>query len=236
MQSANSPITVITGDYTINETGVTTTPATTLDDWTTTVDCGTPTSNGRSTTVSVAANSNVVCTFTNTKHVVAQRTIGYWANWNSCSGGEQTQAQANPPSFWLDLYIGSVSIGNVLMDTCPHARYILQKRDFTGANMSSDGAYNMGAQLLGAKLNVAAGADQCTIANQAIAAGDALLIAIGFDGTGSPSLPSGNQPTLVQQRRAYANTLASILDQYNNLTESGKVCSQIVPSSLPAAP
>ena len=78
--------------------------------------------------------------------------------------------------------------------------------------MASDPAYNMAAQLLAARLNIAAGAGSCTAANQAIADGQALLDLINFNGTGNYK----NSMTAPQQ--ASANTIAGILDDYNNNT------------------
>jgi hypothetical protein len=71
----------------------------------------------------------------------------------------------------------------------------------------------MGAQLLAAKLNYSAGAKQCTAATTNIAAGQALLVSIGFTGSGASKM------TALQASQA--NALATKLDQYNNNNPAG---------------
>ena len=149
------------------------------------------------------------------------RTIGYWKNWSSCDGkGNQA------PSLDLNLpqLIGILPLagGNPSPD-CLKAISILNKSDWkTGKKMASDPAYNMAAQLLGAMLNVTAGAGTCANSTQAIASGQALLVAIGFNGTGS------YQSKMTATQITVANTLAGILDAYN---QDNSVC-----SSLPTPP
>ena len=66
----------------------------------------------------------------------------------------------------------------------------------------------MAAQLLAAKLNVTAGAGTCSAATTAIADGQALLVAIAFDGLTHARMTSA--------QTTQANTLATTLDRYNN--------------------
>ena len=150
------------------------------------------------------------------------RTIGYWKNWSSCDGkGKQA------PS--LDLALPQ-TVGDLLLAGngtspaagCTNAVEILDKSTLDGKKMASDPAYNLAAQLLGAKLNVQAGAGTCPNSTLAIASAQALLDQINFNGTGSYK----NQMTDTQI--ALAQTLASILDAYN---QDNSVC-----ASLPLPP
>jgi hypothetical protein len=138
---------------------------------------------------------------------VGTRTIGYWKNWASCStsGGNQTPV--------LDQTIaaagGSIQIGNLSVSSCTTAIRILNKSDVvTGQKRAADPAYNLAAQLLGAKLNLVAGSSACTAVTTAVGSAQALLVAINFTGTG----PS----TMTAAQAALANTLATTLDNYNN--------------------
>jgi hypothetical protein len=82
----------------------------------------------------------------------------------------------------------------------------------TGKKQASDPAYNLFAQYFAAKLNYAAGAQQCPLATTAIADAQALLDAINFTGTGT------YKNTMTDAQKTQANTLAGILDSYNNNT------------------
>jgi len=151
------------------------------------------------------------------------RTIGYWKNWSSCDGhGNQAHSlDQNLPQTIGDLTLA----GGDPSPDCLKAIAILDKSDYkSGKKMASDPAYNMAAQLLGAMLNVTAGAGTCANSTLAIASGQALLDQIGFDGTGTyANKMSATQITV-------ANTLAGILDAYN---QDNSVCSSLpVPPSI----
>jgi hypothetical protein len=91
---------------------------------------------------------------------------------------------------------------------------ILDQRDLdSGRKRASDAAYTLAMHLLAAKLNLAAGAETCSGVVDAVAAGDALLQSIGFDGTGSYLRPKD-----AEYQTALA--LAATLDEYNN----GNLC------------
>jgi hypothetical protein len=148
------------------------------------------------------------------------RTIGYWKNWNTCTGGNQAATAAElggPDEGWYivdDLLedpgytIGALTLG---AGDCEIAVLILDKRKLSGNNkkMASDAAYNMAAQLLAAQLNYSAGAEQCVDATTAIAEGQALLASIGFDGTANYLRPNNAEYGL-------AIDLGYQLDEYNN--------------------
>ena len=139
------------------------------------------------------------------------RTIGFWKNWTSCDGkgGQSPVTDAVLASFAG----GGTSIGDLFVNTCSEAVAILDKSQLNGTKMASDAAYGLAAQLLAAKLNVQADAVACGGATGAIADGQALLDAIGFDGTGTYLKSSSANRTL-------ALAIAGTLDDYNN----GNLC------------
>ena len=150
-----------------------------------------------------------------------QRTPGYWKNWSSCTGGNQYEhATTGDPDgeFWAldELLIEEygITIGSLMLDggeeDCEDAVNILSNRDIeTGKNKAKDAAYRLARQLLAAQLNYAAGAGQCQEATDAIADAEALLVSIGFDGTGNYLRPRDDE-------YEDAVDLAYTLDQYNN--------------------
>ncbi len=152
------------------------------------------------------------------------RTIGYWKNWSSCSNGNQ-YAKALERGDWDRTLDGNLpqTIGDLVLNgalfadqpalDCEDARRILDKRAINNRKkMANDAAYGLAAQLLAAKLNIQANAKTCADANTAIADGQALLEAIGFDGTGSYLTSKVGDPG----DRADALALAETLDDYNN--------------------
>jgi uncharacterized repeat protein (TIGR01451 family) len=166
------------------------------------------------------------------------RTIGYWKNWNTCTGGNQAQTAAKNGGaaagfFLLDNVLNSpgIKIGNYTIPGagtvesgtnktgCQIAVLLLGKSDkSTGKSKSSDAAYELAAQLIAAKANVTAGAEQCSALNQAILDADALLASIYFNGTGD-YLGSKVKGALATKRTQALN-LANTLDRYNN----GNLC------------
>ena len=145
------------------------------------------------------------------------RTIGFWKNWNSCTGGNQpATAAANGGAaagwFILDDLLNNpgYTIGALQLDgaDCEDAVNILDKRSIDdGKKRASDGAYNLASQLLAAQLNLSAGAETCQEVVDAVNAAQTLLAGIGFDGTGN---------YLKGKQAGDANELAAILDAYNN--------------------
>lgn len=152
------------------------------------------------------------------------RTIGYWKNWASCSPGRQAPvldyvlsrfgfARAAPPSPLpspLPAITTGVTFGGasgLVIDTCQEAVNVLNKSTTGGVKKASHPAYNMAAQLLAVKLNLQAGADPSCI-EPYVAEAEQLLIAIGFNGTGSPGYSTTQGSRM--------NTLATYFDRYNN--------------------
>ena len=172
------------------------------------------------------------------------RTIGYWKNWNTCTGGNQANTAASnggPAAGWyildnllnnpgyhlgpangaglhLDGNPANVLTGSLYTPTdCIAAVRILDKSRITdGRKLASDGAYNLAAQLMAALLNLSAGAETCSQVNAAVNSAQSLLVTIGFNGTAQSYLKS-NQPLY-----GTANSLAATLDTYNN----GNLCGQ----------
>lgn len=145
------------------------------------------------------------------------RTIGYWKNWNNCTGGNQAAvAQKNggaAAGFFILENLLPQTVGDFNVTTCAQGIKVLGKQDQSGANMSKDAAYELAAQLLAAKLNLAADAETCAAQNTAVLDGQALLHQITFTGSGSYLVKSSTN-------RTKALDLASKLDKYNN----GNLC------------
>jgi hypothetical protein len=168
------------------------------------------------------------------------RTIGYWKNWDSCSGGGQvnTAIENGGPTPIERLASGNALLDDVLQapgitigvltliadddvfdcdEGTEDARSILDKRDInTRKKKSRDAAYGLASQLLAAIANDTAGAGVCAEAGQAVVDGQMLLADIGFDGSGDYFARRVKQ--IAGHTANEANTLAGILDSYNNGT------------------
>jgi len=145
-------------------------------------------------------------------------TIGYWKNWASCSKSsgnkkpvlDQTLAKTEPTGIPVGLLTlhGSTATPNVA-PSCQAAVNLLNKSTVnTAAKKSSDPAFNLAAQYVGAELNMAAGAGACTAAVKAMTDAQALLTAINFNGN--------THTKLTAAQTSQANSLATTLDNYNN--------------------
>jgi hypothetical protein len=150
------------------------------------------------------------------------RTIGYWKNWSSCPNGGGNQYQkaidAGHPEQTLDGNLSSIfPIGNITTLTTCQAVNLLNKNAIDGSSRAGDPIYNFVAQLVGAKLNVAAGAGTCAALNTALGDAQTLLLAISFDGTGSYKAKNA----LTDAQRATAVSLNTILTSYNEGTLGG---------------
>jgi Prealbumin-like fold domain len=171
--------------------------------------------------------------FTNTPPPGGEaRTIGYWKNWSSCTGGQQypTALARNEWDRTLDgnlpqtvglLILAGAPGPNQPSPDCQKAVNILDKRSTTGsgipvvyAKKANDAAYSLAAQLLAALLNKSADAGSCPAADAAITAAQSLLVSINFNGTGDYLGPKTTNVTLRNQALA----LAATLDSYNNNT------------------
>lgn len=194
------------GTYTLCELAVPAGTHSTLEDQGGTVN---PTTGDVCLTFVLAAGESRAFRIDNQLPGGGQRTIGYWRNWSSCSGTgkDRVAMAARTGNHLMDEFLPQ-TLGSWTVDTCQKGNAVL-------SSASAKYAENqLAAQLLAAKLNVAAGASTCTSVNNAIAHGDALLSGIGYDGPPNSTVGS-NHP----QRADFLST-ANLLDRYNN----GLVC------------
>jgi uncharacterized repeat protein (TIGR01451 family) len=147
------------------------------------------------------------------------RTIGYWKNWNRCTTGNQAAtAQKNggaASGFFLAEDLLPQLIGDIPVTGCQGAVRLLSKQDQNGKSKSSDAAYELGAQLLAARFNLAAGAETCAAVQQVVLDGQSLLDQVNFTGSGDYLGSKSKDP-----RRNQSLSLATALDRYNN----GNLC------------
>jgi len=143
------------------------------------------------------------------------RTIGYWKNWNSCShDGAFVDRAAKTGNHLADEFL-PILIGDLDVYTACKAMDILNKSPIDGGKKAAnDAAYGLAAQLLAAKLNVAAGAGHSGFIDGIIDEAQTLLADADFDGTGTYWKGGKNAAA----ERHMALELAGILDQYNNGT------------------
>jgi len=145
-----------------------------------------------------------------------QRTIGYWKNWSSCKASNGKQA----PVLDRTLQLGDITLGDLVLhdsnpnpdvaSDCVAAVNILNKTTINGlTKKASDPLFNMAAQLLGAYLNVAAGAGTCPAATSAMSQAQALLAKYHWNGLTYTGTLSASDKTL-------AGNLNTTLDRYNN--------------------
>jgi hypothetical protein len=177
--------------------------------------------------VTLAAGDTKTVVVTNTPPPQGgTRTIGYWKNHASCSRGADGDGkqyvkaiERGEPEATLDFYLGAGSsiypIGDITSLTCEQAVALLSKSAIDGTKRAGDPIYNMVAQLLGAKLNVAANAGTCAALNTALAAAQTFLANLDFLGTGSyKGVLSASDQNLV-------NGWAGVFGSYNEGTLGG---------------
>jgi len=165
------------------------------------------------------------------------RTIGFWKNWTSCDGSGN-QDPVLDETLMDGIFLWGMDPDGFLVDSCEEAVDLLDKREIAselvvadGDKLANDAAYGMAAQLLAALLNIKATAGTCPDLFTAVNEAQALLERIGFDGQGAYLTPNPNQSDLLNQPdpdggtftrsklrdlRQMAETLAGILDAYNN--------------------
>ena len=159
-------------------------------------------------TFTLSAGQTRAFTIDNSHPLGGQRTIGYWKRWNTYTMGSTAWAKsAQTGNHLMDEFLPK-SLGGYTVDTAAKGVAVLQ------AASAKYAENQLAAQLLAAKLNVAAGASTCATVSTAIAQANALLVTIGY--TGPPSYKIGS----TSPYRATALALASTLDRYNN----GLIC------------
>jgi hypothetical protein len=175
--------------------------------------------------IALAYGDSTTIVFTNTPPPGGgTRTIGYWKNWSSCAqsnGGQYDKAIAKGmPEATLDYNLPiAVSVTNPLGDltalTCAQAVNLLAKNAINGGKRAGDPIYNMIAQMLGARLNLAAQAGTCAALTTAMTQAQAFLDALNFNGTGSyKGVLSASDQNLV-------NGWAGVFGSYNEGTLGG---------------
>jgi hypothetical protein len=173
---------------------------------------------------SVTAGQTVAFVIDNSHPGGEPRTIGYWKNWNRCTrGGQAAVADKNGGAntgFFLVEDLLPQQIGDFNVTLCTQAVKILSKQDQSSKSKANDAAYELAAQLLAAKLNLAAGAEACMAVQTAVMKGQALFAndPINFTGSGDYLGPKVKGALLTLRNQALS--LATTLDQYNN----GNLC------------
>ena len=150
------------------------------------------------------------------------RTAGYWLLWNSCAEGNKAgvaAANGGRDAGWIildDLLADpGILLGDLPVETCEQGIRLLQVQDLGGEDRSGDVAFELASRLLAAQLNLAAGAEYCPAVDQAVQAGQLLLLSLGFDGSGQPlGLDQASED------REIALFLVEQLGQYN----AGSLC------------
>jgi hypothetical protein len=120
------------------------------------------------------------------------RSAGYWLSWNSCTQDNKAEvaaANGGREAGWviLDDLIENpgILLGELSVTSCLMGVNLLLGQDITGSNPAGDPAYILAGELLTAQLNLAVGAEYCPAVDEAVKAGQLLLISRGFDGTGT---------------------------------------------------
>jgi hypothetical protein len=119
------------------------------------------------------------------------RTAGYWLVWNSCAEDNKADvaaANGGREAGWIILddllQDPGILLGEQAVETCPQGISLLRAEDFQGEDRAGDPVYKLAAQLLTAQLNLAAGTEYCPAVEEAVQAGQLLLLSLQFEGTG----------------------------------------------------
>jgi hypothetical protein len=153
--------------------------------------------------LTVDPGEDVVFNVDNSFPLGGQRTIGYWKNWNTCA--KATAAKAlKTGNHLMDEFLPQ-QLGPYTVSTACQGVAVLKASSMKYAENGT------AAQLLGAKLNVAAGAGTCPAILTAIQTADNLLTSIGYDGPGGAQVVGSGHPL-----RSQFNAVHSTLDRYNN--------------------
>ena len=179
-------------------------------------------------TIALAYGDSTTIVFTNSPPPGGgTRTIGYWRNWSSCakSNGKQYEKAIarGTPEATLDHYLGAGSsiypIGTINSLLCAEAVALISKDAKDGTKRAGDPIYNMVAQLVAAKLNLAAGAGGCAALSTALGQAQTLLVDLSFNGLNT--WPKNGAGALSAQNRNLANSLNNVFSSYNEGTLGG---------------
>jgi hypothetical protein len=119
------------------------------------------------------------------------RTAGYWLIWNACAEDNKADvaaANGGREAGWIildDLLEDpGIWLGDLAVETCEQGVASLRGQDTSGMEKPDDAAYKLAAGLVVAQLNLAVGAEYCPAVDQAVRAGQLLLVSLSFDGAG----------------------------------------------------
>jgi len=140
------------------------------------------------------------------------RGAGYWLLWNSCAPDNRAEvaaANGGRAMGWIlldDLLVDpGMLVGELQVLTCPQGLQLLQLQDAQGAAHPDDPAYQLASAMLTAQLNLAAGAEYCPAADQAVSLAQLLLLDIGFTAR-------GDYPAAIQAKDS-GEAVAYLLEQ-----------------------
>jgi hypothetical protein len=143
---------------------------------------------------------------------------GYWLVWNTCTEGNQSataKANGGRQAGWVlldDLLADpGIMMGPDEVKTCQQAAAILGGKPSENTPENDLHFYRLAAALLTAQLNLAIPAESCPAVEQAVQAGQLLLVSVGYH-PGNASAISSQDPAKDSQ---LADFLSGQLDQYN---------------------
>jgi hypothetical protein len=148
------------------------------------------------------------------------RTAAYWAVWNTCAPENRADvaaANGGRAAGWIlvdDLIADpGIQLGDYPVTTCEEGLALLQGQDARGDD-TNDPIYPLAAGLLAAELNLNAGAETCSIAEEAVLGSHLVLADAGFDGSGEYTAATTGEVAEAIPR------LVGLLAAYN----SGELC------------
>jgi hypothetical protein len=151
------------------------------------------------------------------------RTAGYWLVWNTCTEGNQSataKANGGREAGWIlldDLLTDpGIMMGTDELKACQQAAAILGGKLPESTPENDLHFYRLAAALLTAQLNLAIPAESCPAVEQAVQAGQLLLVSVGYH-VGDASSLSPRNPEKDSQ---LADFLSGQLDRYNR----GELC------------
>lgn len=149
------------------------------------------------------------------------RSPAYWLLWNGCAPDNRAAiaaANGGRAAGWTlvdDLLADpGITVGPLPVTGCPQAVDLLSAHD------EADAAYALAAQLLAARLNLAAGAEHCPAVQRALDDADRLLSDLAFDGSGTYLAPTAPGRDQAPPKALTAVALRDQLQTYN----AGALC------------
>ena len=172
--------------------------------------------------VTLAAGDNLSLSFDNSPPPGGiALTIGYWKTHASCVTKGNKAAALDVALAKAPVALGQSKpgfyVGELYVDTCQEAVSLLSKQYIDSTKQqSSDPTINFASQYVAYQLNLLATAADNPQAANAAAEGQAVLVAVHFDGAANDGDPVHD--TLTATQAATLNKDAGILDKFNNDT------------------